>query len=150
MDEASQLTQTRDSETAEAKGSSVQRVLDAVNEAIDAMVITQRLFDLSPGHILMQRCRALTDEVWRLEKAIELEKQKPMKSPYELIKDYLVQKGYEGPNLEQAAWQATVKVEAIRTGIDPLLTTPVPAAIHATGDVVKASNSVKSVTKSNQ
>jgi hypothetical protein len=49
-------------------------LLHATNRAIDAMKITQRLFDLSDGHVLMQACNSLIDEVWRLEKLIELEK----------------------------------------------------------------------------
>lgn len=74
----------------------IQNVLDAVSEAIDAMVITQRLFDLSDGHILMQRCRALIDKVWILEKLIEREKAQAMKSNYELIKRLPHPKGLRG------------------------------------------------------
>lgn len=37
-------------------------LLDAVNRAVDAMKVTQRLFNLSDDHVLMQACKTLDIE----------------------------------------------------------------------------------------
>lgn len=45
-------------------------LLGVVNCAIDAMRVTQRLFQLSDGHILMTACKALTEAADKLESGV--------------------------------------------------------------------------------
>ena len=43
-------------------------LLGVVNRAIDAMRVTQRLFQLSDGHVLMTACKALTEAADKMER----------------------------------------------------------------------------------
>lgn len=66
-----------DSQTTSDPAVASSDLLGVVNRAIDAMRVTQRLFQLSEGHVLMTACKALTEAADKLEQKEDCDPSQP-------------------------------------------------------------------------